>query len=473
VTELTRRRVALGDLAMVILAGVFVIAAGLRPPRDVDLYWHRVVGRTLLNGWWQTGGVDPISYSSGQPWVPGAWTIEVAYSWLIDAWGYGSILTLRLVLATGFAVALAYALRRGRPAWAAAVTFAATALPMTGYLQDRPQSVSFILLVPVALLLRAGLHGGVGPPWWVYPLAGWAWANIHGYWVMIPVVCVLLALAQVLDHGHDGVRPALQWFGKAILATVGAALTPFGLAIVLTPLRLSAATDVIAEWQPSNVNLLESWAPALLLGLLAVSWARAGRTVPRGTVFVVVVLAAFAALAIRNLPVAAILLAPLAADALASWPRRSHRTLTVPRWAPVVTGVVAVCVAALVYSGIPVVPTGFPSAIAAGLAKSQQPVRLLTDYNLSGFLRDAGGEQVRVAIDGRADRYGSSTITAFTDMVSGKPGWQETFERYDPDLVVLHEDDVLIELLETRLGWTVTQTDRDFVMLAPPAPSAR
>ena len=455
------------DLWLALAISLFLVATW-RAPRDPDLYWHRVIGETLLHSWWHAGAPDPVSYSPGQPWYPGAWVFEVSYAGLIDRWGYGSILVLRFILCLLFPLGLAAVLRWRRPGWVAAAVFALVALPMTAYMQDRPQTLSFILLLPVAVMLCNGLRGSPGPRWWWLALYTWVWANLHGYWVFVPVTCVLLALAVVLDRGHDGVRPALEWFGKAMAATIAAAFTPFLWHALLIPLRLSNNTALISEWEPTTLKVMESWAPAALLGLIVLAWARSRARIPRGTIFVVLALSVFAAMAIRNTSVAAILVAPIVADAVIAWRPVAREPRPISPWWPagiVATGAVA---AAAVYTTIPLLPTDFPVAITQRLSDTTAPLHVLTDYNTSGFVRGLGGSQVRVAVDGRVDRYGGATLQRYMDMTQGKPGWKTTFRNYAPQVVVLDNSDVLTQWLQRGLHWRVAMRDGDYVMLLPP-----
>ena len=58
-----------------------------------------------------------------------------------------------------------------------------------------------------------------------------------------------------------------------------------------------------------------------------------------------------------------------------------------------------------------------------------------------------------VGIDGRTDYYGADYIRHYIDMVKARPGWQDTFDALDADVVVLERTDALVGALETE-GWT-------------------
>lgn len=462
-------RPALWDILTALLAVLFVAATGWTAAYDPDLYWHIVLGHSLLTHWWS--GADPIAFTAALPWRPEAWLAEVGYSALVSAFGYAGILGLRLVLEVCFVGALLWALRRGRPAWVATVVFAAVALPGLFYLQqDRPQTISFVLLVPVGVWLLRGLQGVDPPRWWVVAGYTWLWANIHGMWVMVPVVCLLLMVARLLDAGRDGVPQAVAWLLRGVAAVVAAALTPMGPWVVLAPLRLGAATKTITEWGPTTTAVLMTWSLILVLLLLVVGWARGARRGSWGELLAVTALALFATNAERNVVVSAVLLAPLAAETLAGFspPRWLGTQRTVPRAAVAVVAVLAVTATAYTYGQDRVINPRDPAHIAATLAAQHRPLRVLNDYNVSGFIRDFGGNGVRVAVDGRADRYGGPALAAYSSMMAGQGSWQEQVAALRANAAVLLSTSALAGLLASQDDWVQLQTDGRWVLLVPP-----
>ena len=107
-----------------------------------------------------------------------------------------------------------------------------------------------------------------------------------------------------------------------------------------------------------------------------------------------------------------------------------------------------------------------PQRIAAHLAAEDRPLHVAADFDVSGFVRERGGDDVRVAVDGRTDRYGATALNSFDDMMSGRQGWQRTFEALDPDAVVVLQRSALRQLLVGR-GWTVVLLDGQYALLEP------
>ena len=110
-----------------------------------------------------------------------------------------------------------------------------------------------------------------------------------------------------------------------------------------------------------------------------------------------------------------------------------------------------------------------PEQLPARIAQSSRgsghtDLRVLGPYNLSGYLREFGGDRVRLAIDGRADRYGDARIRRHNDLMSARGDWEAEISRLRPDVVVVDRTSPLRELLLLD-GWRQDIRDGDFVLL--------
>ena len=105
-----------------------------------------------------------------------------------------------------------------------------------------------------------------------------------------------------------------------------------------------------------------------------------------------------------------------------------------------------------------------PARIASHLEAQHTDLRVLSPYNLSGYLRELGGDRVRLAIDGRADRYGDARIRRHNDLMSARDDWEAELSRLRPDVVVVDRTSPLRELLLLD-GWRREIRDGEFVLL--------
>jgi hypothetical protein len=443
----------------VIAATIAVSASGAGDP---DLFWHRILGGIWLDRLSvRLPDRDPLAYTEGRPWLPTAWFMEVVYDRVVAVAGYQGIEVLRLVLTLVFVGLLVTFVHRRLTPERAAAALLLVAVPAAFDIQDRPQTVSFILAAAALPSIHRWLEDRSLPAVPAIAVFTWVWANVHALWLLVPA---LLVIAFVGDPSRSALRAVTIRLGAAVL---GACLTPVGPELLVIPFRVRGSTSLITEWEPTALQLPFTWGLAGSLILILVGWARATRRVETHRIVYVVAITVFSMMAYRNVTVSTILLLPVITDVIAGlWAGKRSGT-TLPR-ALVATmcGLLALS-GGVTYLREPVVQHQFPARIAQRLADEPGPVRVLNDYNISGYLREFGGANVRLAIDGRADRYGDETIRRFTDLTNIGPGWRRTFREYDPDLVVIERVSALRQMLIAD-GWTIEMSDGRYVLLDPP-----
>jgi hypothetical protein len=435
---------------------------------ETDVFWHIQVGQQL----WQHHGfpqVDPWSFTfQGTHWKPTAWLTELLFYGVYQLAGASGINVLRIALVTALCGALMSQLLPRRTPWIGAAVFATTVLPMSAFDQERPQLISFLMLVWLATACRTAARDHVAPNLCVVGGLTWLWANFHGYWSLAPVALVLTALAIVSDSGRTGWPIARRCVYAAGVSVLAAALTPLGPGLVLTPLTVSDATrGVIAEWLPAKPAMPYAIGIDMLLLAIAVCWARSATHVPRGELLWIVVWSAFAFVAARNIAPAMLLIAPLVADRLELTYGDQRQGPLVPKWLLLtVAGLGLAAVTLLQYAATPVDPTK-PHAIAATLAAQSRPIRVLNDYNVSGYLILFGGKHIKLAIDGRADRYGRPYIKRYTDAVAGTD-WRQLVAQLRPDVAVLPRRSPLVDELNGIGNWRIVLQDVGWTLLERP-----
>ncbi len=166
-----------------------------------------------------------------------------------------------------------------RPRTAALLALGAFVV-MAPALALRPQLLAMILFALILVLLAARQHHPRAI--WAIPFLAAAWANIHGSFVLAPV---LVGLALLEESGGPGAairpsRPGLRPMLMVLMGTIAATfVTPFGGGVWTYALGLASNREVtaqISEWQPphlTDVPGLLFWASLALVivavGLLA------------------------------------------------------------------------------------------------------------------------------------------------------------------------------------------------------------
>ncbi|MCU1599819.1 MAG: hypothetical protein JWO22_528 [Frankiales bacterium] len=444
-----------------------MLSAG--PLRDPDVFWHIRAGAYHLHGH-SFPYPDPWAYTRPTVhWHATAWLSEVVLAAVDDVAGLRGVQLLRamLVLAVCLAVARQVSRRAGGPA--APLVLGLALVPLSSYMQERPQTASLLFVVWLAGVAHDYLSRGQLPRW--LPLLGltWLWAWVHGLFVLVPAVLLVLAAAAVLDRRRAGFNDVVPLAVRAVAALFVAAATPVGPALLLSSLTVgSAAKGIISEWEPTTFVIHSTWGFAALVLVVLLCWARRG-SVPRAEVLYVLFAIGFGLLAYRNTGPATLLLVPVAVTRLAD--EMPSGGLAVPRLAVAALAALAPVVAVAQYVQQPLLPSTTPRAIAQQLARQPEPLRLLNDYNLSGYLIYTDGKAVRLVVDGRAERYGHAFLHDYDLATRGDASWRVFLEQYDPQAALLPADGPLAQLMTGVARWRVVTRDHGWALLAPPGGS--
>jgi hypothetical protein len=295
------------------------------------------------------------------------------------------------------------------------------------------------------------------------------WVNLHlgFYFGLMLLACWLASLCIDATRGRDvPLRRPILVAAACVIATWA---NPSGPAILWYPARYvfdSQATNLtVAEWQSPNILLPGHWSIFVTAGLLAISIVSRNR--PR--TFLVLVSLAVIALsmqAVRNAPLAALVLVPVAGAAMASrWPgARAARDSAVR--APLATAIALVALVALMVGPLSMMKggrgislgapseEGYPSAGAEYVISHYPGRRLFNDYNAGGYLIYKLYPAVPVFIDGRTDFYGNKLMTDYLSIARAETGWDDLLRSYGVEVVLIDKGLPLADALDADGLWT-------------------
>ena len=450
------------------IAAIASILLSQGPVRDPDVYWHVRLGGEMLRTHSVAG--HAAAWSLVPPhghWVSSEWLAEVVLHGFVSVFGWRGMLVYQALIAIAILGALAFTLRPNDDARTNALVYAIVAISLAPLFQARPQTLSLLFIVWLGTVCRDVLIHRWLPHPVVFVAATWVWAQLHGLWLLAPTMLIVAAGSRMLDTPtRDGARFAGRASIFAVIAVMVGCVNPVGPRSLLLPFTLHSATRSISEWQPTNFVTYFTWGLAGLVALLAWTWARTPVRATRAELVYTGVLFGFGLLAFRNVAVATLLLAPVAAHRL-SRPRPLQQTTQRERRL-LLSGGIALCVIALLIAALGAVagrpiPAGSPTRLAAALTDGRSH-RVLDAYNTGGIVLAFGGPRVRVGIDGRADYYGGSYIARYSDMVAMHAGWQRLFNQLDPDAAIINANGPLVVWL-TQHGWTAAQHQGSYVLL--------
>ena len=414
----------------------------------VDLTYQLRAGAGIL----ATGAiprVDSWTYTvPGLPWFDQQWGAQVLLAVVERVGGWAGLALLRAGLVGGIVGCLFVIARRATlTARSAGLLTIVAFLVAAPALALRPQLLGMGLFALVLLLVSdRRTHRR---RCWLIPVIVLCWANIHGSFVLGPLVVGLAWLADV----HDRFPRPHRLLAIAAISVLVACVTPFGPAVWTYAASLSIdpfVTQQISEWQrtslgdPAGVLFFMSVVAVVGLAVVrrrAVSWPM---LVWLG-VFVAIGLYAVRGVAwwsLAVIPVVAALLAAGQPVPAREWPgTRAMRRLYLALAAFIV-------VIALAF-----VPTWRPVDPATAA-----PIGLLTDAppGVTATLRDlvAPGDRMfapqpwgswfeyavpdlPVAVDSRIELFPASVWAAYDDVITGRGDWSGVLDRWGVTVVVV------------------------------------
>lgn len=459
-------------LAAVLAALVGTLAATFAA-NDPDLFWHLASGAWMLD---HGRLLDRDVFSTtmaGTPYSVGQWLGEVVFAALYRAGGWLAIDLLRaaLVAIATFFTARIVLRFQPHPGWAIA-PIVATVLISKFLWGDRPQLFS-LALFPICLdTLLAARFGASRRIWALVPLL-LVWANLHGAFVAgIALLAVFVIEAWIAR------TPERRTFTiAAVLGALATLVTPSGAAAFSFAASYARSASAVIEERPADLLSPAGLAfSALLLGALLAIFVtpRADFAARTGSpILWAGLLGPFTVLGLahqRQLPYAAMILAPLLAATLPMVRRRAAASapLVPRRIAALMLVALFIAAAAVAIGAAPRWPdlSAYPARAANALR--QRPGPLLNEYDWGGYLVFAVPEQPTF-IDGRgAALYPSRLLDEFEIAVGLHPGYRRVLDDHGVRLVLLRPDRALAVALRED-GWeVVAEEPGSWVLLQRP-----
>ncbi|HET7431423.1 MAG TPA: hypothetical protein VFJ89_07950 [Nocardioides sp.] len=451
---------------LVVLVSLVVNTA--RPLTNTDTYFHLRFGAEFLHGW-SVRHPGSVSTFATRDWVPTQWLSEVVMARTEQWFGLAGVAWLSGLLQVLLFVGVYAAVRdRAEPLVALPLTGVALYAMQSG-LSMRPQVVSYLCVAVVVAAWLRTLDDG-RPRWWLVPLV-WLWAMLHGMWPVALIVGAVATVGLVLDRRPRGV--VLRAAGVTAACAVAAALTPVGPSLYAAVVNVGSRTRYFSEWQTPTWT---SWSSLGFLVLLAMTlvglWLR-GRNSWTETLLIALG-GVFAAYAERTVPVAAAMLAPLAAAPLQSLLGARPPVPVRERWA-----VAGGAVAALVALGLAVPhtsadPIPVPAWADPALDGLPTGTKVLDDWNLGGYLMWRY-PRLDLMMHGYGDTFTTAELDRNTRLLMVDPGWQQDLHRSGARVALLRPHTLLVAELIGQENWRVVHESDDLIMLRAPArrPSAR
>ncbi len=446
---------------------LFGFRLGVRPIGDNSMLTHVRTGIDMVRGL-GIPRVDPYSFTApGHDWVVQSWLPEWTYGWAYRLGGFRLVVLEQAVVIALLAWLVVRLVRAGSPLRTA---FGALIVVGIGapFWSPRP-----LLFGAVCMALAVTIVESRRSHWWLVPVV-WLWVSSHGSFPLGLAWLAARAVGEAFDW-RAWPRDAIRYVGGFVVGLVVAVVNPLGAKLLAFPFTLGDKRQTferIVEWMspdfqhaPARVALIFLVLALLLLVRARLSW--------RDVVPVVAFMAA-GLLAVRNLPIAAVVLAPVLGRVL-------KRPDSLPPLPPVpasrerLNRVFAVAlVAAFVVFGLsirtndPLRLSGYPIAATDFLEESgllAAPHRLAHLDFVGNYFELRFGRRVKVFIDDRYDMYPVEVSQDYSNLLRGRPQWQAILQARQIDVVLWDRDLPLTSLLKSTGQWLEIFADGDWVVL--------
>ncbi|MHB8185063.1 MAG: hypothetical protein ACYDDU_03070 [Dermatophilaceae bacterium] len=432
---------------------------------DPDTWWNLRAGQYLL----ETGrfvGPEPWVRFVTRPFVLTEWLGDVVGASLYSWFGLPALAWMLGVCILALVGAMLVAARRVADVVPAVIAVLAGLVVAVGSLSQRPQAISFVLVM-VTVIAWWRTASDLRPRWWLVPLT-WVWACLHGFWLFGPVVGAAMVMGLVLDRRLDR-RSLLSLSGLVSASVLAAALTPVGPRLLTLPFQVhSAAAGMVQEWQPSNTHSPATIMALVMISGIALIWLRRPGSPPWWQVGQLALALVLSLAYARLLSVAACLLVPLLADALQS--RHPHPAAIAPRgerrlWAGLfVAGAVATAALAPVFAGE---PHGVPVKLSSQLSAIPAGSVVFDDYGMGSWLLWSA-RQVTPVIDGRIELYDQKYVKEYANALSVGPGWSDFLTHAGATYALVADRSPISTALTDRLHWQTIGRDTGYVLMQAP-----
>jgi hypothetical protein len=458
----------------------------------VDLAYNLRAGAGILDG----RGIPALDTwtftSAGRPWLDQQWGAQAILAAIYAAAGWTGLAAFRAVLVAVVFGLVLLAMRRRAPGIggraAAGLTLGAFVVAAPA-LALRPQLLGMVCFAG-ALVVLAGRRGRPGLVW-LLPLLAVAWANIHGSFVLVPMLAGLAWLEDLHERSPRAGRMLLL----AVVTGAATLVTPFGLDAWRYAAGLATNREVtarITEWQataPTDVPGILFWGSIALVAVALLVIARRRGMVPWPALLTLVAFAALGVVAQRGIAwwplIAAVTVAGLAVPAPGASPAMptspaSAATLAQPRRSPRGSPLNALVGAVLVLAGAAFLPawratdpgTGAPSGllafapsgVTAALRDIATPADRVWNPQPWGSWFEFAVPAPAYALDSRIEVIPPETWRDADVVSSAGPGWDAILETAGATIVVIDTQAgswPLTQALATSGGWGLVYSDAE------------
>jgi hypothetical protein len=443
---------------------VLMVRIAAAPLTNTDTFFHLRFGSEFLHHWSlrDPGSVSSFATSS---WLPTQWLPEEVMARVEETFGLAGVSWLFGVLLVALLSALYLVARRWADPLAAVLLVGLALAAASEGLSMRPQMLSFLMVtVTVGAWLRTRDDGRLR--WWLVPMT-WVWATSHGMWPVGIVIGAVAVAGLALDRSLARER-LLRAALVPVLSAVVAALTPVGPALYGAVLGVGSRAQYFSEWDSPDYHNPACIVLGLLLAITVVLVVRRP-TISRLDLALLLLAGGCAVWSWRTVPLAAMILVPLAAAQVRGTTARSaSANPRIERLLVAAGALVALVALAVAVPHTSSNPPAQPSWVDPALSSLPAGTKVVDDWGWGGYLMWRY-PQLDLLMHGYGDTFTAAELQRNTDIEAIAPGWDRELRATGCTIAVLRPTSALAYALLHQEHWTVVHRSTTIIELRAPA----
>jgi hypothetical protein len=474
----------LGDILFISI----VIAILLFGPRtfnlDGDLGRHITIGNYILDNI-TIPRTDIFSHTMfGQPLTPHEWLAQAIFALAHRGLSLaGAVLITSVIVAASFTLVFHEGVKRGSmPLISLTITILAAMASSLHWLA-RPHVFTFLYLA-IWIILLERVRTDKRAPFWIFGSIMLLWANTHGAFIAGFVTWGAYLAGELLESwklGKWNIERLKTWGLLGIVSLVCTLINPVGSRLWGTSFGFVGNRYLVShtqEYLPPDFHNPGTWPFLLMIGLTIFVLSIKKNRLPFSHSLLLAGWAAMALYSARNIPLLAIVAAPILAETVASlltsvkrWNRVEANILKIEQSLRSGAWIAASVLLATVALSTPVMQaynafdaSVFPVKAVDWLESHPQEGNVFNHFPWGGYLLYRQWPERLVFIDGQTDFYGEALTREYEQVVTLDSNWDSALERHQVNWTLLPENSQLADTLEQE-GWAILYKDETAIVL--------
>jgi hypothetical protein len=473
----------LGDIFFIVLLMALYSYGHLLA--DCDTGYHIRAGDYILENL-SIPHKDMFSYiSPALPWTAHEWLSEIIMSLAHKVLKLNGVVILFALVIT-FTYYFLFRILRAHNGnlWLLLAVISLVSLTSTIHWLARPHIFTLLLLVVWYYLLDQYQYKDKNYLF-ILPVIMMLWVNLHGGFIIGFVLLGVYFFGNLIAW-YTNQAKTISFARKkcGVLTVIGIAcllaslVNPFGYHILIFPFELvgdEVIMSFVKEFRPANLQESHPYKYLLFLtlGVLMISRYRVN-LIELGLVLGFVYMSLYS---VRNIPLFAIIVAPIVLKRMDAWFRESSNPLikflnrrsdSIAETDAKARGIFWPIFASFVFilMSLPEVrehsfdPQKKPVTAMEFLKKEHIRGNMFNDGEFGDYVIYKAYPQYKVFFDGRNDMYGADHVKDYLKVVSLGARWEKVLEEYDIDWIFFDADSLLSRYLLEREDWHLIYADK-------------